>query len=260
MSLCATAHPLYTGIANIFGASISETAMRPNTRCTAEDAAAAKEALGDVLGTLAATPLGAPAELLADAAEGYVFAKRVGQVVVALGEAQLESLFDQTPQGEAMLTTYFGLLAALAAHPAITVSTFPLKMVAAAVRNSELHVRHPAPFEAALHGLVELVFGRLPRVSDPFVDDVVLAGHISAKFSELDFDDEDDYKDFYGLQRAQVMMAIQELTKLRPLEMMRLCHGKLLDLNTNGAGARCGLKDAAVPAEQIHEAVCRSDA
>ena len=139
-----------------------------------------------------------------------------------------------------MLTTYFGLLAALAAHPAITVSTFPLKMVAAAVRNSELHVRHPAPFEAALHGLVELVFGRLPRVSDPFVDDVVLAGHISAKFSELDFDDEDDYKDFYGLQRAQVMMAIQELTKLRPLEMMRLCHGKLLDLNTNGAGARCG--------------------
>ena len=32
MSLCTTAHPLYTGTAKIFGASISETKMRPNPR------------------------------------------------------------------------------------------------------------------------------------------------------------------------------------------------------------------------------------
>jgi hypothetical protein len=32
LSLCTTAHPLYTGFANIFGASISETTMRPNPR------------------------------------------------------------------------------------------------------------------------------------------------------------------------------------------------------------------------------------
>jgi hypothetical protein len=30
LSLCATARPLYTRFANIFGASISETAVRPN--------------------------------------------------------------------------------------------------------------------------------------------------------------------------------------------------------------------------------------
>ena len=32
MSLCTTAHPLHTGIANMFGASFSETTMRPNPR------------------------------------------------------------------------------------------------------------------------------------------------------------------------------------------------------------------------------------
>ena len=31
LSLCTTAHPLYTRFANIFGASISETTMRPNS-------------------------------------------------------------------------------------------------------------------------------------------------------------------------------------------------------------------------------------
>jgi hypothetical protein len=34
LSLCTTAHPLYTGIANIFGASIPEATMRPNPRST----------------------------------------------------------------------------------------------------------------------------------------------------------------------------------------------------------------------------------
>jgi hypothetical protein len=32
LSLCTTAHPLHTRIANIFGTSISETTMRPNPR------------------------------------------------------------------------------------------------------------------------------------------------------------------------------------------------------------------------------------
>ena len=32
LSLCTTAHPLYNGIANIFGASISEATMRSNPR------------------------------------------------------------------------------------------------------------------------------------------------------------------------------------------------------------------------------------
>ena len=35
LSLCTAAHPLYTRIANIFGASIYETTMRPNPRWTA---------------------------------------------------------------------------------------------------------------------------------------------------------------------------------------------------------------------------------
>ena len=32
MPLCTAAHPLYSGIANIFGASVSEAIMRPNPR------------------------------------------------------------------------------------------------------------------------------------------------------------------------------------------------------------------------------------
>jgi hypothetical protein len=32
LSLCTTAHPLYTRFTNIFGASISEATMRPNPR------------------------------------------------------------------------------------------------------------------------------------------------------------------------------------------------------------------------------------
>jgi hypothetical protein len=32
LSLCAATHPLYTRFTNVFGASISETAMRPNPR------------------------------------------------------------------------------------------------------------------------------------------------------------------------------------------------------------------------------------
>jgi hypothetical protein len=34
-SVCTTAHPLHTRIANPFGTSISETIMRPNPRCGA---------------------------------------------------------------------------------------------------------------------------------------------------------------------------------------------------------------------------------
>ena len=33
LSLCTTAHPLHTRFANIFGASVPETTMRPNPRC-----------------------------------------------------------------------------------------------------------------------------------------------------------------------------------------------------------------------------------
>jgi hypothetical protein len=33
LSRCAAAHPLDTGIAKIFGASIAEAVMRPNPRC-----------------------------------------------------------------------------------------------------------------------------------------------------------------------------------------------------------------------------------
>ena len=32
MSLCTAAHPLYTRFTNMFGASISETTMRPNPK------------------------------------------------------------------------------------------------------------------------------------------------------------------------------------------------------------------------------------
>jgi hypothetical protein len=52
-SLCTTAHPLYTRFANIFGASISETTIRPNPRlrilphgdgpCNADEATGACE-------------------------------------------------------------------------------------------------------------------------------------------------------------------------------------------------------------------------
>jgi hypothetical protein len=38
LSLCTTAHPLYTGFTNIFGASIFEATTRPNSRRAAANA------------------------------------------------------------------------------------------------------------------------------------------------------------------------------------------------------------------------------
>jgi hypothetical protein len=56
LSLCTTAHPLYTRFTNIFGTSISEATMRPNptsrsSRCSSGESGAPKGARGWACGS-----------------------------------------------------------------------------------------------------------------------------------------------------------------------------------------------------------------
>lgn len=109
-------------------------------------------------------------------------------------------------------------------------------------------------FQAVLGDLVELFFSKLPRISDPF-EEGNGHEHVSAQFSLQDFDDEDDYKEFYGLHRSQLVLGLRELTKLLPVDMMQCAHRKLEEVNSLGQNARCGLDDPAVPTEAVHDAV-----
>jgi|EP01049_Picozoa_sp_SAG25_P007454 hypothetical protein len=112
---------------------------------------------------------------------------------------------------------YLELLLRTAAHPSAAVSISPLRALRALLRNEALR---RLPIMQQLTGaVVRLVLAKLPRVHDPICcradasdsDSGEAAGggasdtgggddgmHVSAKLADLDFDDADAFRMFYG--------------------------------------------------------------
>ena len=226
----------------------------------------AKAQLRTLVALLAATPLGT-AEFLLENEDAYRFAKRVSQLVAAIGEQQV-TIFDPAggyngevasvtkrppgPELDGALATYTQLVLTIAAHPSASVAISPLRAIRAMLRNEAVRAR--APFAEVLPSLVHLLLSKLPRVYEPaFLRDAD-AEHVSAKFSELDFDEEDGFRAFYGVFRAASTQLIQEVTKIDPLMAMEAAQQIATALVQGGAGACCGLETAGVSPELAQEA------
>ena len=223
----------------------------------------AKLQLRTLVALLAATPLGTVESLLEN--EGaYRFAKRVSQLVAAIGEQQA-SIFDppggyqgrkdllaSKPPGaelDGALTAYLTLALATASHPSASVAVSPLRALRALLRNDAVRAREP--FAKVLPSLVNLLLAKLPRIYDPAFlrpDDrsVPAEEHVCAQFSELDFDEEDGFRAFYGVFRAASSQLIQEVTKVEPLMAMAAAQQIAKALVDGGALGCCGLEAVGV--------------
>lgn len=231
----------------------------------------AKAQLRTLVALLAATPLGTTESLLENE-DAYRFAKRVSQLVAAIGEHQVTifdppggyngqpSLVTKRPPGpelDGALATYTQLALTIAAHPSAAVAISPLRAIRAMLRNDAVRAR--APFAEALPSLVNLLLSKLPRVYEPAFlrsDDSESADaeHVSAQFSELDFDEEDGFRAFYGVFRAASSQLIQEITKIAPLMAMEAAQQIATALVQGGPDACCGLETAGVSPELAQEA------
>jgi hypothetical protein len=229
----------------------------------------AKAQLRQLVALLAATPLGTVESLLENE-DAYRFAKRVSQLVAAIGEHQI-TIFDppggyagtpalvakRPPSAEldGALTDFTRLALSIAAHPSAAVAVSPLRALRAMLRNDAVRAR--APFAEALPSLVNLLLSKLPRVYEPAflrADDDAGAEHVSAQFSELDFDEEDGFRAFYGVFRAASTQLIQEVTKIAPLMAMEAAQQIATALVQGGPNACCGLEAAGVSPELAQEA------
>eukprot|EP00041_Stephanoeca_diplocostata_P037001 m.1379535 g.1379535 ORF g.1379535 m.1379535 type:complete len:1267 (-) comp24965_c1_seq14:397-4197(-) len=155
-------------------------------------------------------------------AEDYAFFKRLCLLVSSFASSQLCSLWSSqglTKEEPANYADFLGLLLQFLGHRSLLVSSLVIPAWQSIFRNDETSKSKVT--RDAIPSLLQTLFGNIPRMgtmSDGFLDDV------AELFCTIDFDCDEEFLEFFGGYRGEVMSLIRLVVLVAPnMTLQFLC-------------------------------------